>query len=72
MTIRMTLTPTPVRVLMIGLLMALESILGGLLIVLQSGRLPNEVEMTTLITVALLTVITFFMAFLRTGEAPAK
>lgn len=68
MTIRMVYTPAPVRVLIIGMLMCIESILGGLLIVLQSGRLPNEVELYTLVTVAILTAVTFFMAFLRTGD----
>lgn len=66
--LRMTLTPTPLRVLLIGILMCAESILGGLLIILQSGRMPNQVELTTLIVVALLTAVTFFMAFLKTGE----
>ena len=72
MTIRMVLNPTPLRVLLIGILMCVESILGGLLIILQSGRLPNEVELTTLLTVAVLTGVTFFMAFLRTGELNDK
>lgn len=72
MTIRMTLTPTPMRIVIIGLLMAAESILGGLLIILQEGTLPNEIQMVTLIVVALMTIITFYMAFLKTGEVPTE
>lgn len=72
MTIKLVLTPTPTRVIVMGLLMCIESILGALLIVLQNGRLPNDVEFCTMLTVGIMTAVTFFMAFLKTGEVPEQ
>lgn len=68
MGLKLNYNPTPLRAVTIGILLCLESMLGGLLIILQQNRLPNQIELLTLCTIAIMTFVTFFAAFLRTGE----
>jgi len=56
------------RVLIIGALIFLEALLVNILVVLQQGRFLTQVELFTVICMALLQVVTYFLGFLRKEE----
>ena len=68
---RFDLDPTPIKALIIGILLFMESLCGGVLIILQRSEMPNLIEVLTVLMVAALTLITYLLAFVRQGEAEA-
>lgn len=67
---RIDLDPTPQRAVLIGVLLFLESFIGGLLTLLQNTEDPTMVQICIVLLVACLQLVTFLSAFLRTGDLP--
>lgn len=67
---RIDLDPTPERAVLIGVLLFLESLIGGLLTLLQNTSDPTLNQLLIVILVACLQLVTFLSAFLRTGDLP--
>jgi heme A synthase len=65
---RFDLDPTPLKACIIGILLFLESMCGGLLVILQRGEIPTVLEALTVLMVATLALITYLMAFLHGNE----
>jgi len=69
---RLDLDPTIARVVVIAILLFCESLLGGILVVLNQGTMPTLVQFCTILCVALLTLVTFLLTFFRTGQIPEE
>lgn len=65
MKLKFDLDPSLRKVVAIGILIFMESLLGGLLILSQEGTLPSLVQWITILTVAGLALVTYFLTFLR-------
>lgn len=68
MALKVDLDPSLHRVLMIGLLLFFEILLGNLVVLLQDGKMPTEIQTVTILCVAGLQVVTYFLTFLRKEE----
>lgn len=62
------LDPTVPRVVIVGVLIFLEALLIPAYTVLQQGRMPTEIEWTMFIFGAMIQLVTFLMAFIKSGE----
>ena len=65
---KVDLDPTYRRVVVIGVLIFLETLLGNLMVLLQEGALPTPIQALTIACVAGLSLVTYFLAFLRKEE----
>jgi len=73
MKVKIDFDPTVSRVVIIGLLIFLETLLMPIYGVLQSGRYPEVLEVVTYLFGAIITLITYLLAFVKTGQVePAK
>lgn len=70
MVLKFELDPTLPRVLVIGILMFFEALLIPIYAKLQSGAYPTELEFVTYLVAAVLILITYLLAFVKTGEPP--
>ena len=68
MKLRFDLDPTLGKVAVIGLLMFLESLLVPTYAKLQGGSFPTPIEFCTYLIAAVLVLITYLLAFVKTGE----
>jgi len=66
--LKFELDPTVPRVVTIGILLFFEALIGGILVVLNDGAMPTNVQWLTILLVAALTIVTYYLSFLRTGE----
>lgn len=69
---RLDTDPTWERIVIIGVLQFLITIIGGLLIILQSGDMPSEIQLYIIILTAALELVTLLSAFIKTGEIPKE
>jgi len=65
MKLKFDLDPKKNKVILIGVLLFLETLLGNVLVILQSGSLPTPIQGLTILSVASLSLVTYFLAFLR-------
>ena len=65
---RFDLDPTLTRVVLIGVLLFLEAFIGGGIVILTEGNMPTPTQWLTIIFVAALTIVTYFLSFLRGEE----
>lgn len=65
MKLKFDLDPKKNKVILIGVLLFLETLLGNVLVILQSGSLPMPIQVLTILCVASLSLVTYFLAFLR-------
>lgn len=61
------LDPTPQRVVCIAILEFLAAVITGILLILQSGNMPTDVQMLIIVLAALLQLVLFLLAFVK-GE----
>ena len=69
--LKFDLDPSVARVVAIAILLFFESLLGGLLVILQKGGTPDMQQFVTILSVAGLALITYLLTFLR-GEGDAS
>ena len=67
MKLRFDLDPTPSRVAIIGILMFLEALLMPIYARLQAGSYPTALELCMYFVAAILILITYLLAFFKTG-----
>jgi len=65
--LKFDLDPTIGKVIGIGLLLFFEALLGGFLLILQRGTQPTWLEIATVLCIAGISIVTYFLTFLR-GE----
>ena len=68
MKLKFDLDPTLPKVAVIGVLMFLEALLIPIYAVLQGGNYPTAIEFCTYLIAAILILITYLLAFVKTGE----
>jgi hypothetical protein len=68
MKLRFDLDPTLSKVAIIGILMFLESLLVPIYAKLQTGSYPTPLEFFTYLIAAVLILITYLLAFVKTGS----
>lgn len=68
MKLKFDLDPTLPKVAIIGMLMFLEALLIPIYAVLQGGNYPTAIEFCTYLIAAVLILITYLLAFVKTGS----
>jgi hypothetical protein len=70
MGLKLNFDPAPWKAIIIGVLLFFEAIVSPAIIILQQGTMPTTIQMLTIILVAALQLITYFLVFL--GYKPAE
>lgn len=68
MAIMLDLDPKVTKVMLIGILIALEAFFIPLYAHLQAGSFPDALDLATWIASAVIQEITYWLVFLKTGE----
>jgi len=66
------LDPSLTKVAVMGMLLFIETFLGSLLVILNEGKMPSLIQFCTMLAVACLAIVTYFLTFLHTGDTETK
>ena len=64
------MSATESKVLIMGLLLFVQSIIGGFLVLVTGGDEPSTFECIAVLLTASSILVTFMLTFLRTGQIP--
>lgn len=71
MGLKFNLDPTLPKVIIIAFLLIAEAIIVPTLAIVQSSRMPTQLEMLVIFLSALVQLVTFMITFVETGSVPA-
>ena len=66
--IKFDLDPTVPKVVLIGICIFIEALIGGILVITNEGKMPNPIQWLTILCVATLATVLHFSTFLRGEE----
>jgi len=66
--LKFDLDPPLTKVILLGFLVFVETLIGGILVIVNEGGFPTTLQWFTILLVALLTLVTYFLTFLRTDS----
>lgn len=64
MGLRINFDPAPWKAIIIGILLFLEAVIAPTVIITQQDTMPTDTQMITIVLVACLQLITYFLVFL--------
>lgn len=65
---KVDLDPSYRKVIAIGILLFFETLLGNIVVQLQTGEPPTQLQTLTILCVAGLSLVTYFLTFLKKEE----